>query len=70
MVKGYSLQEWVLFFQICHNIVQGSLVQWCWPDGESSLSQPQFVLELFQLMKQEAQKQINKQAEQAQKNGK
>jgi len=54
---------------MCHNCVQGGLVQWCWPDGKSGLEQKNYVVELFKVMFHEAQKQINKQMEQSSKHG-
>ena len=58
-----------MYFQMCHNCVQGGLVQWCWPDGKSGLEQKNYVVELFKVMFHEAQKQINKQMEQSSKHG-
>ena len=54
-----------MLFQMCHNNIQGSFVQWCWPDGKSGLDQKQYVIEFFKIMYNEAQKQLNKKMDQA-----
>lgn len=71
---GYSLNEIINMFELCHNLDRehGVFNQWSWPNGKSMLEQENILTEIFLLYKsfaeQQIQKKIKMQMEKSRKN--
>lgn len=61
------VSNWLMLFRSCFNYNESGFSQWCWPDGRSLLDQSQITMTVFDIIKSEAMKQVNKQL--SKKNG-
>lgn len=55
------MPEWALMYSNCISVVQGSIMQWAWPDGRSLVEQPALTVELFAIMRDEFSKELAEQ---------
>jgi len=60
VIAGKTVVDWVNLFQACHNMGMGFFIQWCWPNGLSYMEQSKIDIDMFQIIKAEAEHQISK----------
>lgn len=59
MIGEWSLRTWVEVFWMCHSIIDGSVVQWAWPDGGGLLQQQALTVSMMRMLRPEAQQWVN-----------
>ena len=62
--SGRSLVEWYQMFLMSHNLTEGQFFQWTWPDGKPGNKQSNITMDMFKLIKSEAENQISKKIKQ------
>lgn len=64
-----ALTQWVSLFWACHNIQQGTIAQWCWPEDLPVMRQPALTVEMFKMLRAAAQGWVNDNVEAALNSG-
>lgn len=68
-IGGFTSQQWLSLWFACHGPTgNGGFVRLEWPDGESVLSQPAIVIEMFSMISSEVAADLKRQ-ETLNKNG-
>ena len=65
----FSIIAWLDIFWSCHSIIEGSLVQWCWPDGGCLMDQQAYAVLVFRQLRAEAQSWLNAEMKEAMTSG-
>lgn len=60
-VDGRPVSDWLGLWAHCHANIWGSLVRLAWPDGRSLLEQPALLVAMFDLIREEAVKEMEAQ---------
>ncbi len=56
MIAGYSAEQWLDVYQLCHVPSLTGLIQRDWPDGRPLLNQPYVIPQIFKIISAEYEK--------------
>ena len=58
-VGRLSVETWISLFWNCHNVVDGAVCQWCWPENRPLMDQDAVLVAMFRIIRAEAQGWVN-----------